>query len=175
MNPVIYIPLYFGRYLVANLLVAFSVFIIGVQHAQQGQSFLLIIQIDLSVMAAASPLGDSCTEITAKTVSFVTYGAYAYNGFNGSIVLCTRVGDELHFFNIGGREALQLGVVLQKAVIYIDDRCPFAKNGIPSSEERSPGICFNTSLASFKDASRVCPYACRPTFRPLVGKRGGRR
>lgn len=40
-------------------------------------------------MAAASPLGDSCTEITAKTVSFVTYGAYAYNGFNGSIVLCT--------------------------------------------------------------------------------------
>lgn len=66
MNPVIYIPLYFGRYLVANLLVAFSVFIIGVQHAQQGQSFLLIIQIDLSVMAVASPLGDSCTEITAK-------------------------------------------------------------------------------------------------------------
>lgn len=57
-------------------------------------------------MAVASPLGDSCTEITAKTVSFVTYGAYAYNGFNGSIVLCTRVGDELHFFNIGGREAL---------------------------------------------------------------------
>jgi phosphoenolpyruvate carboxykinase (ATP) len=53
-------------------------------------------------MAVASPLGDSCTEITAKTVSFVTYGAYAYNGFNGSIVLCTRVGDELHFFNIGG-------------------------------------------------------------------------
>lgn len=156
MNPVIYIPLYFGRYLVANLLVAFSVFIIGVQHAQQGQSFLLIIQIDLSVMAAASPLGDSCTEITAKTVSFVTYGAYAYNGFNGSIVLCTRVGDELHFFNIGGREALQLGVVLQKAVVYIDDRCPFAKTVYPSSEERSPGICFNTSLASFKDASRVC-------------------
>lgn len=57
-------------------------------------------------MVAASPLGDSCTEITAKTVSFVTYGAYAHNGFNGSIVLCTRVGDELHFFNIGGREAL---------------------------------------------------------------------
>ena len=104
-------------------------------------------------MVAASPLGDSCTEITAKTVSFVTYGAYAHNGFNGSIVFCTRVGDELHFFNIGGREALQFGVVLQKAVIYIDDRCPFAKNGIPLI---SPGICFNTSLASFKDASRVC-------------------
>lgn len=48
-------------------------------------------------MAAVSLLGDSCTEITAKTVSFVTYGAYAYNGFNGSIVLCTRVGDELYF------------------------------------------------------------------------------
>ena len=160
MNPVIYIPLYFGRYLVANLLVAFSVFIIGVQHAQQGQSFLLIIQIDLSVMAVASPLGDSCTEITAKTVSFVTYGAYAYNGFNGSIVLCTRVGDELHFFNIGGREALQLGVVLQKAVIYIDDRCPFAKNGIPLIRGAQSGDMFQYVVGIILGCAQGMPYAC---------------
>lgn len=33
---------------------------------------------------------------------------------------------------------------------------PLPKTVYPSSEERSPGICFNTSLASFKDASRVC-------------------
>ena len=75
-------------------------------------------------------LGDAGTEVSAKTVNAAPYGADADIGFDGGVVLGSRVGDKFHFLDVGGGEAFQFGVVLQKAVVYIYDRCAFAEDGV---------------------------------------------
>ena len=87
-------------------------------------SYALVSEVNLTVSsycnicllytsAAASPLGDSCTEITAKTVYFVTYGAYAVSYTHLDVYKRQHICQAEYGDTCNGQRAAQLAACIE--------------------------------------------------------------